>query len=650
MVFLNSYNNLKDENSPYLKQHADNPVNWYPWGDEAFKKAKEKDLPIFLSIGYSTCHWCHVMAEESFEDEEVAKMLNQYFISIKVDREERPDIDALYMDLCQAMTGSGGWPLSIFMTADKKPFYAATYIPKENKYGRKGLLSILPEIHNLWTEEREKLLQASENIASHLAKININQKAEIKSDILEKTAQEIANNYDNQYGGFGSSPKFPMYQYLLFLLHYWKKTDEQKYLSILEKTLQKMRAGGIYDQLGWGFHRYSTDREWEMPHFEKMLYDQALMIYIYSSVYQATSKDIYADVVKEIISYLENEMLAEEGAFFAAEDADSEGEEGKYYLWQKEELKSILSNEEFQKIAEVFNIKTSKNINLNLKNIQDYNNLENIKDKLLQYRKKRIRPGKDEKILTDWNGLLIAALAKAAFVLKDNKYLKLAEDAEKFIHKHMKTTKGRLAHSYYQGKKSEVDNLNDYSFLLWALIELYQATLKDEYLIKAEKTAKIMKEYFWDQNQGAFHFSSKDNKDLFLKQIKARDNSLPSANSTAAFNFLKLAHLKDDLSYQEDSEKIIAAFSDKINKLPSNYIFLVLSNYYLYNPFVELKIHGDKKYPLAQELIENIRARYLPDYLLKQQKNDQNNKLSVCRDFTCQMPTDNLNEILKEIK
>ncbi|ADQ14627.1 putative glutamate--cysteine ligase/putative amino acid ligase [Halanaerobium hydrogeniformans] len=646
---MTSYNKLKDENSPYLKQHADNPVNWYPWGEEAFKLAKDKNLPIFLSIGYSTCHWCHVMEKESFEDEEVAQMLNQFFISIKVDREERPEIDSLYMDVCQTMTGSGGWPLSIFMTADKKPFYAATYIPKENKYGRKGLLTILPEIHYLWTEERKKLLQASENIVSHLSKINQNQKAELASNIFEKTVEAIESNYDHQYGGFGSSPKFPMYQYLLFLLHYWKKTGEDKYLSILETTLQQMRAGGIYDQLAFGFHRYSTDREWKMPHFEKMLYDQALMIYIYTAAYQATAKEIYADVVKEIVSFLESEMLAKEGAFFTAIDADSGGEEGKYYLWEKSELKSILNEAQFNRLNKIFDIQANKNINLSLKNVQDYNQLAELKDKLLKHRKERIHPSKDKKILTDWNGLLIAALAKAGFVLKEDRYLKLADDVEKFIHNNMKTNKGRLAHSYYEGEKSKIDNLNDYSFLLWGLIELYQATLKDEYLIKAEKTAKIMKEYFWDQKEEAFYFSAKDNEDLFIKQINANDHSLPSANSIAAFNFLKLAHLKDNLAYQKDAQKIIAAFSDQINKAPSNYIFLVLSNYYFNNPFIEIKIHGDKKYPLAQELIENIRDRYLPDYLIKQQKGDKNNKLSLCKDFVCGIPTDKLNDILKEL-
>jgi len=649
---LHSYNRLREEESPYLQQHATNPVDWYPWGEEAFRKAAQADLPIFLSIGYSTCHWCHVMAEESFADDEVAALINQYFVPIKVDREERPDIDSLYMDVCQAMTGSGGWPLTIFMTPAKKPFYAATYIPKRSKYGRDGLLELLPEIHKLWTKRREDIEKSAAGIIAHLENSggDNTKQAEIDLQILAKAAVTLERSYDEEFAGFGNAPKFPMPHYLLFLLSYWKDSGDQVYLEMVEKTLLQMRAGGMYDQLGGGFHRYSTDQKWEMPHFEKMLYDQALLIYTYLEAYQATDNKLYADVSEEIISYLEREMLSDTGCFFAAEDADSEGIEGKFYLWDKSELQELLDEAEMQSFQQVFNLKKTKEINLTLKNVNDYQKIPALKEKLFLAREERIRPGKDDKILTDWNGLLIAALAKAGFVLNQQKYINLAKKAVAFIYDNLKNSQGRLAHSYRNGKTSSVDNLNDYSFFLWGLIELHQATLNNDYLYKAEEIADTMLAEFWDENSGGFYFTSADNDELFLRQKNAYDGAIPSGNSVAAFNLIKLAHLTDKLSYQEKAEKMLEFFAVQLTESPVSHVFLLLAVKHLFNPLYEITISGQIDDPLAFDLLERLRSSYLPDCILSFAEDQaKETKVSLCQDFSCGKPTKNLDEIFNNL-
>ncbi|MFO7814545.1 MAG: thioredoxin domain-containing protein [Halanaerobiales bacterium] len=413
---MTTYNYLEGEESPYLKQHVDNPVDWYPWGEKAFKKAKENEMPIFLSIGYSTCHWCHVMEEESFTDQRVAEILNKNFIAVKVDREERPDIDKLYMEVCKTMTGGGGWPLTIFMTPDKKPFHATTYIPKNDKYGRKGLFTILPEIIDLWENKRDRIEHLSNNIISQIKAQEDSNEVNLTENILTDTVSILERSFDEKFGGFGNEPKFPTPHYLLFLLRYWDNYEYSKSINMVLKTLEEMRSGGIYDQIGFGFHRYSTDQEWQTPHFEKMLYDQALLIYTYIEAYQVTDKKIYRDTAKEVIKYLKRDMLSKTGCFYAAEDADSDGVEGKYYLWKSDELKKILNSKEFEIIKKIFNIERSNHINLTLKDIDNYDKIPEIKEILFQYREKRNHPGKDNKILTDWNGLIIAALAKAGFV------------------------------------------------------------------------------------------------------------------------------------------------------------------------------------------------------------------------------------------
>ncbi len=645
---MTSYNHLKGEESPYLKQHVKNPVEWYPWGEEAFKKAKEKDLPIFLSIGYSTCHWCHVMEEESFTDSEIAEILNDNFVAIKVDREERPEIDKLYMEVCKAMTGGGGWPLTIFMTPDKQPFYAATYIPKRDKYGRRGLLTLLPQISKLWHNQRDKLLETAQKVINHLSTKEKKTEVTIDNEIYANAASILARIYDGEYGGFGSSPKFPMPQYLIYLLHYWNIKEKNKYLKMVNHTLKMMRSGGMYDQLGFGFHRYSTDRQWEIPHFEKMLYDQALLTYTYIDAYLATNNEFYKDVAKEVITYLKRDLLSKEGGFYAAEDADSEGEEGKFYFWSLAEIKDILTKAEFKKVQEIFEIDQEDEINLRLKKHKDYKKIPEIKKKLFKKRAKRERPGLDNKILTDWNGITIAALAKTGFVLQNEEYINLAKESLNFILTNMRRS-NNLSHSYCNGKVSNKSNLDDYSYLLWGLIELHQATLENNYLKKAEEIADEMISKFWDQKEGGFYYTQKNNNELFLRQKDAADSAIPSGNSLAAFNLLRLSHLTNNYEYSNKSEKLVKVFSKNITDNPVNFIYLLLTQYYSQNPFIKINILGDKEDKLAQNLKDYLRDNYQPDLLLAYEPKEQSTQLAVCENFVCQAPTDNLQEVINQL-
>lgn len=647
-----SFNHLKNETSPYLQQHADNPVDWYPWGEEAFKQAERRGVPIFLSIGYSTCHWCHVMERESFTDQETADLINKYFVAVKVDREERPDIDQVYMDVCRAMTGGGGWPLSIFMTADKKPFYAATYIPKEDKYGRMGLLSLLPEINDLWLNDREKLLNSSENVINHLKKEQYNRASQEKlsQEIIPKTLNNLENIYDEEFAGFGSEPKFPMPHYLVFLLENWQENSKNKYLQMVENSLNSMRAGGIFDQLGGGFHRYSTDREWDVPHFEKMLYDQALLIYSYAQAYQITKKDLYFNTISKTVSYLRREMKDENDCFYSAEDADSEGIEGKFYFWEKDEIKNILSQTEYQEFLQVFKVQKQKRITLSLKQAEDFAKIPEIKAKLLKERKKRIRPAKDKKILTDWNALAAAALAKAGFVTNNSEYISLAEKNADFIFDNMRDQAGNLVHSFYHGRYSKVDNLNDYAYLLWAFVELYQATLKNKYLTRAEKIVNKMIDRFWDQKSGGFYFTAAENNELFLRQKKNEDSAIPSGNSIASYNMLKLSHLLEDYSLRKKVEKSLKTFASEIALSPVSHIYMLLSYKYLESPFKEINIYGSLNTPQVKELLDYIRSNYKPNLLLNFKSAAAKNEFSLCSNYQCSEKTDDLSNIIAAIK
>jgi len=684
------FNKLITEKSPYLLQHAENPVDWYPWGKEAFEKAKLEDKPIFLSVGYSTCHWCHVMAHESFEDPIVAKHMNDVFVSIKVDREERPDIDKIYMTVCQIMTNSGGWPLTILMTPDKKPFFAGTYFPKESRFGRIGLIDLINRVNNLWKNERKELLASSEKITFALQDINVESPGRsLEEKVIENAYSRLSMRFDEKRGGFGSSPKFPSPHNLLFLLRYWKRTDDKNALDMVESTLKAMRRGGIYDQIGFGFHRYSTDVNWLVPHFEKMLYDQALLALSYLETYQATGNIEYGNTAKEIFTYVLRDMSSPEGGFYSAEDADSEGKEGKFYVWTKEEIGNILEKEDAELIESIYNVetngnymdeatreKTGKNI-LHLKvdlsklaNPQEesfHNSIESMRQKLFNSRETRIRPHRDDKILTDWNGLMIAALAKGGFLLNEQKYIEAAKKAVSFILKDLRRSEGRLLHRYRDGT-AEIDAyVDDYSFLIWALINLYEATFNTFYLKTAIDLTEDQITYFWDSFIGGFFFTAEDGEKLLTRQKEIYDGAIPSGNSVAMLNLLKLAQLTGNQDYKKKADLISRVFAENVRKSPVAHTFLLTAVNYAVGPTYSLVIAGDTDKEDTNDMLSEIKKHFLPNKSLifrptektSPEIDDLSNfvqyfgKLDgkaaayVCINKTCKVPTNDVNKALE---
>jgi uncharacterized protein YyaL (SSP411 family) len=623
-------NHLQNEKSPYLQQHADNPVNWYPWGEDAFEKARMEDKPIFLSIGYSTCHWCHVMEKESFEDKEVAKLMNETFVSIKVDREEHPEIDSVYMNVCQLMTSSGGWPLTIIMTPDKKPFFAGTYIPKENRFGRTGLLQLIPAIAEAWKNRRKEIISSSNKITNTLNKI-ISQGtglAEKELDSLPDMAfKQLVANYDSKNGGFEKAPKFPSPHKLIFLLRYYYMTGNDQALNMVKTTLKNIRRGGIFDQLGYGIHRYSTDSKWLIPHFEKMLYDQAMLIMAYTECFEVDGDLNTAQTAEEIIEYVLNNLSSSEGGFYTSEDADSSGEEGKYYLWTLKELKESLTEQEYItltnqfQLSEIGNFITGNQNKPNGSNILfmkknkniDRTTLNPVSKKLLKIRELREHPFKDKKILTSWNGLMITALAKSGRILNKPSYIEKAEQAWEFISSKM-FQKSKLKHSFIQGN-SEVDaTLDDYAFLTEALLELYQSTFKVKYLEKALELNKIILEDFSDKNNYGFYMTSTQNDSLIFRPKEFYDGALPSGNSIAVLNLIKLFHLTENTKFQTKANDILKQLSGEIAKTPSGYTMLL--NAYMFEKAspVDIILATPKKDSLElKNYLKIINSYYIPN-------------------------------------
>ena len=679
-------NRLAKESSPYLLQHKNNPVDWYPWGDEAFQKALELNRPIFLSIGYSTCHWCHVMEEESFEDEQVAQLLNDNFISIKVDREERPEIDHLYMTVCQAMTGKGGWPLTIIMTPDKYPFFAGTYFPKKGRMGRPGMIELLPAISDAWVNKKDELIQSANQIKKYLIDSNNKELGDqLNQSILTNTNSQFINRYDKTHGGFGTKPKFPSPHNLIYLLRYHNMSGDKTSLLMVEKTLQEMRLGGIFDHVGFGFHRYSTDTEWILPHFEKMLYDQAMLTLAYTEAYQITNNQLYKDTAEEILYYVQRNMTDKRGGFYSAEDADSEGEEGLFYLWTIDEIKNILSNVESELLINTYGLnkegnyddeatgnRTEKNI-LYLKepinNIELKNRLNQIIKKLYQARKKRIHPLKDDKILTDWNGLMIAAYAKAGDVFNSDDYIQQAEKSAQFILKNLTDNNGRLLKRYRNGNAGVDAHLDDYAFFIWGLLELYEATFNVTYLSEAIQLSNIMVDEFWDVTNGGFFLGSENSEKLIVRAKTGYDGAMPSGNSVAAMNCSKLNRITGETKWAEISDKIFITFSNEIQQTPSGYASMV--NAFLFNTDnpKEIVIVGSGKDSDTISAIEKIKSEYVPNkVIIFKDTDDELNKLSplakwtvtqetidekttyyICQDFACKIPTTDLNLALKFI-
>ncbi|WP_274365274.1 thioredoxin domain-containing protein [Paenibacillus thermotolerans] len=676
-------NRLAKEKSPYLLQHAYNPVDWFPWSDEAFDKAKLENKPVFLSIGYSTCHWCHVMERESFEDDEVAELLNRDYVAIKVDREERPDVDNLYMAVCQAMTGHGGWPLTIVMTPEKKPFFAGTYFPKTRKFGRHGLMEILAQLAQKWRGSREEVLQAGETVAEHTAQRSITRlKGEVSEMTLDEAYVMYTQLFDAEHGGFGDAPKFPTPHNLLFLLRYYALTGEDQALDMVEKTLDVMHRGGIYDHIGFGFARYSTDEAWLVPHFEKMLYDNALLIMAYTEAYQVTGKKRYAEVAEQIVKYVLRDMTDSQGGFYSAEDADSEGVEGKFYVWTPQEVAEVLGEEDGDLFCELFDITEEGNFeghsipNL-LQGALDARakrgmgdpaelagRVETMREKLFAHRERRIRPGKDDKILTSWNGLMIAALAKASAALGRPEYADAARRAAAFALRELRTGEGRLLARYRDGEAAYLGYIDDYAFLIWGLIELYEASFEIEHMKEALEHTRETIRLFWDDAEGGFFFAGEDAEQLFTRLKEVYDGALPSGNSAMAYNLLRLSRLTGDTSFADYADRTFRAFAGAVQRYPSGHALMLTALSFAYGRPMEIVIAGEKAANDTAELIREVHRRFLPNAVValhtqeedaadvlppildKTMKNGQAT-VYVCENYACQSPVNGM-EALRE--
>lgn len=687
-------NRLIHEKSPYLLQHSNNPVNWFPWSEEAFEKAKNEGKPIFLSIGYSTCHWCHVMENESFNDNDVATLLNDSFICIKVDREERPDIDSTYMKVCQMITGSGGWPLTIIMDAEKIPFFAGTYIPKNNRFGSIGLMELIPKIKFLWENQRTKVYETGKEIINSL-NLNYNYSNKTSDNIFNKkfldaVFQNLESDFDYDNGGFGSAPKFPTPQNLIYLLRYYKRTENEKALFMVEKTLDEIYKGGIYDHIGFGFHRYSTDSNWLLPHFEKMLYDQALISLAYIEAYQVTKKKKYKKIIKEIFHYITRDMISPEKAFFSAEDADSEGEEGKFYLWEKDEILKILNKNEKEISIDIFNIesegnfidpfiggKNGKNIIHLKKSIEEYSQLYNvdkedlakqihvIREKLFNEREKRPKPLKDDKILTDWNGLMIAALAKGSSALDEIEFAEISKNAADFILSKMIDENGKLYHRYRNGERKIPGFLNDYAFFIWGLIELYKSTFDVKYLNNAINLSNKMIDEFWDSENGGFYQTSKSSEEILVKNKEIYDGAIPSGNSIAVLDLFILGRIMSNTKFLEISNLVFKTFSNSISSHPTGYVYMYIALDLAINDFYEIVIVGDLDDKDTKIIINEINNEYfpnsitinkpknltdfeiskLPDFVQKMKSIDDKPTVYICKNYVCELPTINISNM-----
>lgn len=613
-------NKLASEKSPYLLQHAHNPVYWYPWSDEAFEKAKSQNKPIFLSIGYSTCHWCHVMERESFEDSEVAEVLNNNFISIKVDREERPDIDHIYMDVCQALTGHGGWPLTIIMTPDKKPFYAGTYFPKHDRMGIPGILTLMDRVTEAWNKDSYSLVESGEKI---IAAVNQPQNSPLDIDaeaLINDAYLELREDFDNVYGGFGNAPKFPSPHNLYFLMRYWYIKKDSQALEMVEKTLDAMYSGGIYDHIGFGFSRYSTDRRWLVPHFEKMLYDNALIAIAYLECFQATKKDIYADIARQIFTYVARDMTSIDGGFYSAEDADSEGMEGKFYLWTPDEVKHILGDKEGEWFCRYYGINNKGNFEgFSIANLiksalpsTESEFVEKCRKKLFEYREKRIHPYKDDKILSSWNGLMISAMAMGGRFLGEDKYTKASEKALQFIYSKLVRDDGRLMARYRDGESAYPGYVDDHAFLIWGLIELYESTYKPEYLQKALNLNDILLKLFWDEESGGLFMYGSDSEQLITRPKEIYDGATPSGNSVAAMNFLRLARLTGNHKLEELANRQLKAFGSAVQRFPRGYTFFITALLFAQTPTKEIVLVGNADYRNSKDMVNVLREDFRP--------------------------------------
>ncbi|MZH05140.1 MAG: thioredoxin domain-containing protein [Nitrospinae bacterium] len=622
---------MLQESSPYLLQHATNPVDWYPWGPEALKKAKEENKPIFLSIGYSSCHWCHVMAHECFENPEIAQLMNQWFINIKVDREEHPDVDALYMKALEELPGQGGWPLSLFLTPDQKPYLGGTYFPPAPKFNRPGFPQILEEAHKRFSDNAKQTDSKAQYL---LNKINLQKKAgkargiESKSLILS-AVETLKKRFDDEYGGFGAGMKFPEPMHYTLLLRHWAETGDEETLHILDKSLTKMAEGGVFDQLGGGFHRYSTDRLWRVPHFEKMLNDNGFLAKLFLDMFQATKQDIYREIPEQIFSWVEREMTSPEGVFFSSQDADTEGKEGTWYTWELKEVLNLLGPKHAKVFSQAFGM-TPKGqfeggnvlyVNMKVESLAEAENipifeadhiLKKGKETLFEAREKRTRPDTDEKMITSWNGLMITALATGYAVLGEEKYLESAKRCAEFIWSRQ-WKEGKLFRIYKDGQTSIAGCLEDYAFFLEALVSLYENSLQSEWIDKARQLADTMIEEFWDEDEGGFFLSGKSGEQLVSKLKNPADEALPSANAIASMALLKLGRLTGNEIYLEKSKEAVRAFQPFMEGSPATFTGLLSTLSASGLPPTEVIFAGPKEGPDFDEIWKVLHADYRPN-------------------------------------
>ena len=678
MVFIirEDMNRLSAEKSPYLLQHATNPVDWYPWGEEAFARAKSEDKPIFLSIGYSTCHWCHVMARESFADAEVAELLNQKFISIKLDREERPDVDAVYMAACQALTGAGGWPLTVIMTPEQKPFWVGTYLPRDARYGHIGLMELLDSVAYQWGSSRERLLRTGNEITDFLqSRHTTGSKDGPQKELIHRAVDSLGKVFDRRRGGFGSAPKFPIPHNYLFLLQYSALEKGELAREMTERSLTQMFRGGIFDHIGGGFSRYSTDERWLAPHFEKMLYDNALLVLAYLEAYRLTKRPLYRRVVTRTLDYVLRELTDPLGGFYCGQDADSEGVEGKYYVFTPEEIHTVLG-EEGGRFCERFDITEKGNFEgrsiPNLLSCLDFETeepwLSAAFEKLYVYRLSRTSLHRDDKVLCSWNGLMLAAMAKAGRLLNEEKYLQAAKKAQGFIQDNMLDETGGLWLRWREGEAAHKGQLDDYAFYAFGLLTLYETTLEVFYLREAVRLAQRMKEQFFDSQNGGFYIYSRDGERLISRPKEVYDGALPSGNSVAALVLLQLFSLTGEPAWQEAGERQLRFLAGAMQNYPAGYSMAQLALMRALYPSAELVIASAA--PEAPEALFNLLVEKAPPHLavlLKTRENAQalaelapftaefrlpqsQSVFYLCRNGACSSPVEGLTELEKLIK
>ncbi|MBN2312407.1 MAG: thioredoxin domain-containing protein [Sedimentisphaerales bacterium] len=675
-------NRLIDESSPYLLQHTHNPVDWYPWGDEAFERAKKEDKPVFLSIGYSTCHWCHVMERESFENEEMARILNDHFVSIKVDREQRPDVDEIYMNAVVMMTGSGGWPLSVFLTPGGQPFYGGTYFPPKDAFGRPGFERILLSIAESWKNKRQQLIESAGKLSEYLKRPNITTgRANLSPALLDRAFEQFYSSFDALNGGFGSAPKFPQPTNLSMLLGYWHRTGDEEALRMVEKTLDAMAKGGIYDHLGGGFHRYATDARWLVPHFEKMLYDQALLSKVYLQAYQITQNPRYADVARDIFDYVLRDLTDPAGGFYSAEDADSDGEEGTFYLWDAEQISSILKEEEAQLFNAYYGVTDKGNFEkgktiLNIVSSTEAlarqfqsdpagiaQTLTSARRKLFQARSKRNRPHRDDKVITSWNGLMISSLAYGGMVLDEPKYTQAAVCSTEFILSTLYVD-NRLRRYYRDGRVIGKGFLDDYVFVVAGLLDLYEATFDVRWLVEAKKLSEQMIELFADSEGGGFFLTGKDSEKLIARSKPGSDGTIPSGNSIAAMALLRLSQLTMNQNFSERGNGILEAFSLQLEQSPAYSSSMLIALDFWLGPRREVIIAGNRHAEDTHRMLMLVRSRFLPNavvilhdqgqtdsalesiipFLKHQVALDGKATAYVCENYTCQQPVNDMDD------